>query len=196
MPEDLFDSLFTLEDSLYDEGYRQGEADGARAGRLEGRVFGIEKGFEKYQVMGMLHGRATVLRARLAAGRSSAGSGAISDEGAAVEVSHDQQSSLPGNAPSPLQPSARLEKHIQTLLALVDPATLSLDNTEDAVSAFDDRLKRARAKMRVIESIVGEGGTDERGAEKTRDGGKTVAATSRFGGEENIEDIRSAPIRP
>ncbi|KAB8621935.1 hypothetical protein FH972_026044 [Carpinus fangiana] len=50
----------------------------------------------------------------------------------------------------------RLEKHIETLLALVDSATLSMDNSDDAVAEFDDRLKRAQAKAKVIERIIGE----------------------------------------
>jgi hypothetical protein len=63
--EDPFDSLLTLEDTLYTSAYAQGVQDGARAGRIEGRIFGLEKGFEKFAAMGVLHGRACVWGSRL-----------------------------------------------------------------------------------------------------------------------------------
>lgn len=51
----------------------------------------------------------------------------------------------------------RLNKHILTLYALVEPASLSIRNTEEAVSDFDDRLRRAEGKVKIIERITGEG---------------------------------------
>lgn len=69
--------------------------------------------------------------------------------------------------------SSRLHKHILTLYALVEPASLSIQNTEAAVSDFDDRLRRAEGKVKIIERITGEEG----------DGSK------RKGGEEGIEEL-------
>jgi len=37
---------------------------------------------------------------------------------------------------------------------------LSTENTEEAVSEFDDRLKRAEGKAKIIERLVGEGRED------------------------------------
>ncbi len=45
------------------------------------------------------------------------------------------------------------------LHSLTDPLTFSTDNTEDAVADFDDRLKRAGAKAKVIERSIGEDGS-------------------------------------
>ncbi|KAF2002626.1 hypothetical protein P154DRAFT_520750 [Amniculicola lignicola CBS 123094] len=59
----------------------------------------------------------------------------------------------------PLPPNPRLQKHISTLHALSDPPTFSTSNTEDSVADFDDRFKRAGAKVKVIERIVGETGS-------------------------------------
>ncbi|KAJ4404828.1 hypothetical protein N0V85_004793 [Neurospora sp. IMI 360204] len=58
----------------------------------------------------------------------------------------------------PLLPSnnARLEKHITTLFALVETETLAKENTDEAVNDFDDRLKRAQGKAKIIERMVGE----------------------------------------
>lgn len=67
----------------------------------------------------------------------------------------------------------RLHKHILTLYALVEPASLSIQNTEAAVSDFDDRLRRAEGKVKIIERITGEEG----------DGSK------RKSGEEGIEEL-------
>jgi hypothetical protein len=58
---------------------------------------------------------------------------------------------------NPLLPdNRRLEKHVRTLYALVEPSSLSTLNSEEAVADFDDRLKRAEGKVKVIEKLVGE----------------------------------------
>lgn len=72
----------------------------------------------------------------------------------------------------------RLHKHILTLYALVEPTSLSIQNTEAAVSDFDDRLRRAEGKVKIIERITGEGG----------DGSK------RQSGEEGIEELGKGVI--
>ena len=134
---DPFDSLLSLEDQYYNEGYNLGVADGSRAGRIEGRVFGLEKGFEKFAAIGNLAGRNAVWEARLP----------------------DQTAD--GNTPElklpPLSANARLQKHLQTLYALTEAESLSTENNEESVSDFDDRLKRAEGKVKVIEKLIGEG---------------------------------------
>lgn len=76
--------------------------------------------------------------------------------------------------------NARLHKHILSLYALVEPASLSIQNTEEAVSDFNDRLRRAEGKVKVIERITGEG----RGG----DGSK------RKSGEDGIEELGKGVI--
>jgi hypothetical protein len=51
---------------------------------------------------------------------------------------------------------ARLSKHIKTLYALAESESLSTENTEEAVSDFDDRCRRAQAKAKIIERMAGE----------------------------------------
>jgi len=55
-----------------------------------------------------------------------------------------------------LTDNARLAKHVKVLYALAESESLSTENTEDAVSDFDDRLRRAQAKAKIIERMVGE----------------------------------------
>ncbi|KAF2461247.1 hypothetical protein BDY21DRAFT_331532 [Lineolata rhizophorae] len=170
MEDDPFDELLGLEDRFYREGYDLGVADGSRAGRVEGRMLGLEKGFEKYAAMGALHGRAAVWSARL-------------------PRRNEERESKPL---SPLLPNARLEKHIRTLNELVEPASLPTSNTEDAVEEFDERLKRADAKAKVVENIIGEknlpsGANDgSSGAAKPIRGVKLSGAKST---ERNMEDF-------
>ena len=64
-----------------------------------------------------------------------------------AQKKHDSQSSS----------SHRLRNHVATLHALSDAQTLSTVNDEDACTAFDDRLKRATAKARVVGNIMGDG---------------------------------------
>lgn len=148
---DAFDDLLNLEEEFYSEGYEQGVADGDRAGRIEGRAFGIEKGFEKFVEAGRLHGKSIVWANRLPQAQQQ-------PRGAATAPSPSSSSLLEDHQALPVLSSggARLEKNIVTLHALVEPDTLSTDNTDDAVNDFDDRVKRAQGKARVIERHVGE----------------------------------------
>ncbi|KKY16623.1 putative essential protein yae1 [Diplodia seriata] len=147
---DPFDSVLSLEDSYYTEGHALGVADGSRAGRIEGRVFGLEKGFEKFVAMGALHGKAAVWASRL-------------PPPPPQEQTPEQTTTTSTNSLPPLLPSSggsgnpRLAKHITTLHALSEPASLSTQNDEDAVADFDDRFKRAQAKVKIVEKLVGEG---------------------------------------
>lgn len=158
--DDPFDELLNLEEQYYNEGHALGVADGQQAGRIEGRTFGLEKGFEKYVAMGMLAGQCAVWQ-----GRSDARSA---------------DSCLPR-----LDPNGRLGKQLHLLSALVDIDTLSHDNTEDAVAEFDDRLKAARGKAKVITNMVGE----SKAASLLNDTATTKTAPR---DRSNIEDFLSA----
>lgn len=61
-----------------------------------------------------------------------------------------------------LPANPRLEKQIRTLYALVEISSLSTANTEEAVADFDDRLKRAEGRVKIIEGMIDEGGDDTR----------------------------------
>ncbi|KAL8935878.1 MAG: hypothetical protein Q9216_005208 [Gyalolechia sp. 2 TL-2023] len=173
LTSDPLDELFELENTFYNEGYDLGVQDGSRAGRIEGRLFGLEKGFEKYTALGKLHGRSVVWSGRLSRSDDLQHSGIITDQ--QVEAStidspaqvssetpkpkhgEEETSSPKSSASLPQIPyNPRLEKHLRSLYALTEPASLSTDNSEDAVSEFDDRLKRAEGKVKIIEKLLGE----------------------------------------
>ena len=183
MENDPFDSVLNLESQFYDEGFALGVADGARAGHIEGRAFGLEKGFEKFIEMGRLHGRSIVWANRLSDIRTR--------EDASIKNPQDRKNSQPRKelAPNesiskslpPLPARLRLEKHVQTFHALVELESLSTQNQEEDVSEFDDRLKRAMGKAKIIEKLIGEG--HEFGAGTVEDSGRTEA------NDASIEDI-------
>lgn len=163
MESDLFDDLLGLEDRFYKEGFQLGTADGAKAGRIEGRAFGLEKGFEKYVEIGRLHGKSLVWAGRLSKPQTSdSESNQIAGDGDDEDIkqsasSLDKGSTLPRSLPS-LPANPRLEKHIKVLYALTEPVSLSTDNSEEAVSDFDDRLKRAFGKTKIVEKLSREEG--------------------------------------
>ncbi|KAI9715997.1 MAG: hypothetical protein M1812_005631 [Candelaria pacifica] len=215
MAEDPFDSLLGLEDKFYEEGYQLGVADGSQAGRIEGRVFGLERGFEKYAAMGKLHGRSAVWAGRLP---RAAGQGSQTEQSRGMITNHHTQSlkqsesdlseehaerkeaEVSGTRLSSLPENIRLAKHIQTLYALVEPASLSTQNSEESVSDFDDRLKRAMAKIKVIEKLVGEAGLDNdesgsAGLEALDGHGKNEKLAGKSEEEGNIEDISALKAR-
>lgn len=151
--DDLFEDLFTLEDDLYNQGYQEGTVDGQKKARLEAYIFGIEQGFAKFKEMGALQAKA-----------------------------QDYESLLrgAGSETSKVAAGSRVAKHLETLKALVDPETLSFDNSDEAVADFDDRLKRANAKVTVIEKILGTESTANKPASATGLG-KAARAMEDFG---------------
>ncbi|KAK2760937.1 hypothetical protein FQN54_002179 [Arachnomyces sp. PD_36] len=169
MDHDLLDSLLDLEDGFYQEGHDLGAKDGAQAGYIEGSVFAMEKGFERFLEVGRLRGRALIWAGRLPANqdqtvktttisRESGDGGLLRDtEKDAGNVDFAAEAgalqALPG-----LPNNSRLEKHITALLSLVDLDTISTENSEEAISDVDDRLKKAKAKVKIIEKIIGEQG--------------------------------------
>ena len=199
--DDPFDSLLTLEDTLYTTAYSAGATDGARAGRVEGRIFGLEKGFEKFAALGELHGRSVVWGARALQPQLQPQASAINEpvpvleEEEATTQAREQIKTLPH-----LRENARLQHNITLLHSLTDPDTFSTDNTEDAVADFDDRVKRAGAKAKVIERIVGEG--DMAAHVKSPDGsparGKTrnvkLEGGKRGRGDDSMEDFAGSRL--
>ncbi|KAL8942658.1 MAG: hypothetical protein Q9211_001304 [Gyalolechia sp. 1 TL-2023] len=172
MTSDPLDELFELENTFYNEGYDLGVQDGRRAGRIEGRLFGLEKGFEKYTAIGKLHGRAVIWSGRVSSNDDGQKSSIITDQHSEMPAtdSPSRRSSKPQESTDPrdepcrnsvaslphIPHKARLEKHLRSLYALTEPGSLSTENNEDAVSEFDDRLKRAEGKVKIIEKLVGE----------------------------------------
>ncbi|KAL9604984.1 MAG: hypothetical protein Q9219_000172 [cf. Caloplaca sp. 3 TL-2023] len=172
MASDPLDALFELENTFYKEGYDLGVEDGSRAGRIEGRLFGLEKGFEKYVTMGKLHGRSVIWSKRMSSPKDQE-SGAINNianttpaagnllpaSSGIVESASEEKEISSRNVPMALpkiEYNPRLEKHIRTLYALTEPASLGTENSEETVSEFDDRLKRAEGKVKIIEKLVDE----------------------------------------
>lgn len=186
---DFFDDVLHLEDKFYADGHRQGVADGERAGRAEGRAFGIEKGFDKFVEAGRLYGRALVWANRLPRAQQDRQpvvppASPSAAAAAAVPPLGDGTREAPPQEPPLLLPvlttgGARLEKNVLALHALVEPETLSTENADDAVNDFDDRVKRAQGKARVIERQTGEDAA-VRSAEAKSTGGAvtTTAATT------------------
>lgn len=173
MPATTFDEVLGLEEEFYQDGYQQGLADGVKAGQVEGRTFGLEKGFEKYVESGRLHGKSLVWANRAPQFRSNPstnGSGSL----ASGETPRQDHPSSPNLKLQNLPDNARLAKHIKVLYALAESESLSTENTEDAVSDFDDRLKRAHVKARIIERMAGEA----RGGEQVTSGDGSIEDVS------------------
>lgn len=199
MAHDLLDSLLDLEERFYKEGYDLGVADGAQAGYTEGSVFAVEKGFEKLLEMGRLYGKALVWAQRLADSQASKQdqTGAAETDGKRAATDEETrgtdvlliQPSVCEGMPS-LPESSRLTKNIRSLLELVDPAAFSMENTEEAVSDIDERLKAASMKAKLIQRALGE-------REDTSDinprSGKDPQVLG--DGTGSIEDISSLSIR-
>jgi len=200
---DAFLSLLGLEDKFYSEGYRLGEADGDRAGLIEGRLFGLEKGFEKYAAMGQLHGRAVVWAGRLPIASTSS---QIAFKNKAMEVDREglslMQDSLGarGNQDSKaerlriLSMNPRLENQIRTLYALTEMGSFTTTNTEHAMTDFDDRLKRAQGKVKVIERMTGVISLTESDSVVASYSDKSQKA-SKLKGDGGIEDLNNLHVR-
>lgn len=171
---------------FYSEGHDLGAADAAPAGRLEGRIFGLEKGFEKFFAMACLQGQSLVLASRLPRSLHTVGGDDIVNSKAQVP-----ELVLPN-----LLNHARLKKHIEALYAFVETKSLSKENTEEAVAEFDDRFKRAEAKIKVIERIIGEKLSQDQYRESKLAGGNSFQQSEmKRVNNESIEDDTSLPVR-
>jgi hypothetical protein len=155
MPNEPFDEILGLEEAFYSDGYKSGLDDGLKAGRVEGRKFGLEKGFEKYVDSAKLYGRSLIWANRTSKFQQLDFEKTSKAEYASLEQVHSEQLTTSLRLPS-LPSNQRLVKHLQVLHALAESDSLSTENTEEAVSDFDDRYKRAQTKAKIIERMVGE----------------------------------------
>jgi hypothetical protein len=173
MQSDTFDEVLGLEEQFYNDGHKQGLADGVKAGRIEGRTFGLEKGFEKYIESGRLHGKSLIWASRLSQKDEPISSSKEQPHSLGVgPTSHNELSNTRLELPQ-LPDNARLTRNVKAFYALAESDSLSTENTEEAVSDFDDRFKRAQAKAKIIERMAGEssGGLEDPGkVSSTRDG--------------------------
>ncbi|KHN96561.1 DUF1715 domain-containing protein [Metarhizium album ARSEF 1941] len=144
---DPFDHVLNIEENFYQRGYSQGLVDGERAGRAEGRSFGLQQGFDKFLESGRLASRAIVWANRIAPrARHSQAEGPDGSEA----QDNGKTCALP---PLPTH-NPRLDKNVRMLYSLLEPDTLSTENTDEAVQDFDDRVKRAQGKAKVVERMV------------------------------------------
>ncbi|KAI9039515.1 Yae1 family protein [Aspergillus affinis] len=197
MENNLLESLLDLEEEFYQEGYDLGVSDGAKAGYTEGSVFAVEKGFEKFIELGRLYGKALVWAQRLADSKPSKNPDHdLSELGSSAAPQRangeDEQISLNPSIcteMSSFPSSSRLAKNIDTLLELVDPASLPMQNTEEAVTDVDERLKGAIIKAKLIQRALGE-------REDVSDVHPDAKETQTAGdGTGSIEDISALNIR-
>jgi hypothetical protein len=204
--EDPFSSLHSLEETFYQSGYSLGVADGSRAGRIEGRIFGLQKGFEKFVDLGKLAARSNIWVKRIPKkptrqddvekNDEKANDATLSDSASKPTQALEDESSHGTLLPF-LPANERLEKHVDTMWALIEPATFSKQNTEETIADFDDRFKRATAKAKVIEKIVGEPPLEETtaGADNIPGRKHEIRVTREQRAEKNIEDF-GAFVRP
>lgn len=162
MASDPFDDLLHLEDQFYQEGYREGVEDGISKAKVDGWTFGLEKGFEQFLESGRLYGKALIWASRLPG----------------KQDSQDARLAAERRLP-PLPDNPRLEKNIAILLALLDPQSLSTENTEEAATEFEERMRKAKGRAKVIEKMIGEDGPGDAAASPSRkEGGGGGAGTA------------------
>ena len=205
--DDLFDSLLDVEEGLYEEGYDLGVADGVEAGYVEGSVFAVEKGFENFLEIGRLYGKALVWAQRMPGPNNhpdpiqQRSSGIHEHQHQHHNNDNDHSENLINqkdeislgpsacNDMSHLPRSSRLAKNLSSLLELVDPASLVMQNTEDALTDAEERRRGALVKAKLIQRVLGE-------REGISDIHPDMRETPVVGdGSGSIEDISSLSIR-
>lgn len=189
---DILDSVLELEEASYQIGFIEGEADGATAGYEEGKVFGIERGYQKGFEMGRIHGRALMLNACLSEpnpmSEDVTGPSPVKTEPPDRATEDHQIASVMSNLPT-LAENPRLKKHAETLLKLTNPNTLSVENSDNAVAEFDDRMKKAAAKAKVMSRSLPE-------PYNTIVSGDSAETTTRPArGSDNIEELTNLAVR-
>lgn len=141
----------------------------------------MERGFEKFFAMGMMDGAALIWKLRISPPERGL-TRLIKTPSALMQAPETSLPSLPG--------LERLEKHVRVLQGLVEPESISTKNSEEEVSEFEDRLRRATAKARIIEKIIG-----EQSSISGQSNSMEPPHRSRVDGELSIEDA-TAMIAP
>ena len=147
----------------------------------------MENGFEKFVEMGRLYGKALVWAQRLANSKSDETSEATHQVQQQDSLSLDP--SICNEMPRIPAHSARLTRTLATLLELVDPASLDMSNSEEAVNDVDERLKGAAMKAKLIQRAMGEGEEPLSAQSNVKDFTKPGDGTG------SIEDISSLSVR-
>jgi Essential protein Yae1, N terminal len=195
MSDDILDSVLDLEEASYHAGFEEGKADGAEAGYAEGMIFGMEKGYQKALEMGKLRGRALMLNACLtdpvpmskeytALSPTTPATAGSSES----KADHDKIASWFPSLPT-IPANPRLKKHVETLLKLTDPETLSVENSDEAVEEFDERMKKAIAKAKVIDKLL------PQPYSMSGSSGSTDKASQPAPGSGNIEELGNVAVR-
>lgn len=150
-----------------------------------------KKDSKKFVEMGRLYGKALVWAQRLSDSKKvpeqSLGTPVVTETTATDSLSLDPSISkeLPRLPPH----SARLARNLQTLMELVDPASLDMSNTEEAVNDVDERLKGAAVKAKLIQRAMGESEDVLGSGSAVKDGQKSGDGTG------SIEDISALNVR-
>ncbi|KAK6495255.1 hypothetical protein TWF481_003281 [Arthrobotrys musiformis] len=153
---DILDSVLNLEEEYYTLGHQEGTLAGQTAGRLEGRAFGIETAFQKYLQLGIIKGRTKIWQSRLPSDNTTTTE--------KIKISNP-----------------RHIKHITLLQTL--STTPPIRNEEDDVEEVDDRIRRGKAKVKILENTLREGlPTDEEEQEQNEEEkGKKISRKSGSG---------------
>ncbi|KAK6334325.1 hypothetical protein TWF730_003540 [Orbilia blumenaviensis] len=134
---DLLDSVLNLEEEYYTLGHQEGSLAAAKTGRLEGRAFGIETAFQKYLTLGVIKGRTKVWSSR-----SSISPTSTSESETKMAITNP-----------------RHIKHLELLQTLT--TTPPIRNEEEDVEEVDDRIRRGKAKVKILENTLKEGVPDD-----------------------------------
>jgi Essential protein Yae1, N terminal len=162
MSDDILDSVLNLEEASYQAGLEEGKADGAKAGYTEGKIFGIERGYQRGLEMGKLHGRAEMLNACLSdpnpwpEDATRPPPQRLANNAVTADFTNEIDNTIAVPKLPTLTENPRLKKHVETLLRLTDPRTLKEDNSDEAIDEFDDRMRKALAKAKVIDRMIAE----------------------------------------
>ncbi|KAK9450151.1 uncharacterized protein V1518DRAFT_194236 [Limtongia smithiae] len=147
--DDLFDSLLNLESTFYEQGYAEGFADGLRAGTSEGKQFGLQTGFRRFLSAGILQGRCEIWS-------STAPDDAAPARERTRQSQHKQQraSDNDNENETDLTPlsGGRASRQLRILQDLV--IDVPTQNDEAAVDEFENRMKRARARAKVVQRLM------------------------------------------
>jgi hypothetical protein len=194
MDDDILDSVLGLEDASYQEGFEEGKADGAVKGYAEGQVFGMERGYQKALEMGKLYGRTLVVNACLSDPASTPGTiakqfSSSTTPGTSAAAFNNYSTSYGRPDLPEIHGNVRLKRHVETILKLTNPHTVSTENTDEAVEDIDDRLKKALAKAKVIDKLIAQPYKMTISGEHT--GIKSQPAT----GSGNIEELNNSAVR-
>ncbi|ODV85502.1 hypothetical protein CANARDRAFT_23035 [[Candida] arabinofermentans NRRL YB-2248] len=149
-----FDSVLNLEDQYYNEGFNEGQLEGSMKQFHEGKELGIQTGYQRLLIIGQLR---TLVNYWIEKIDRLIESNTMGTESSSSDLS---VSVVSVSVKKPKRDNHKVKKTLDGLKMLLDSLydndKINLTNSDEDVQTYETILKKARAKVRSLSTVLGD----------------------------------------